>query len=349
MHVDSIPILLCTPYLPFVLFSLEYSIKAGNDHVPPLFTINQVTGEITLTQSLDREKQASYKLAIQATNKENKCHKGRTWVTVVVEDDNDNIPEFPKTRYTAKVAENKAANTLVTLLTATDADFGQNALLKYSISNGDTSGDFRIDNQGRVFTTRPLDFEAKSAYTLTIKASDSGVPSQHNTTTLIISVEDVNESPAFLSNCANDNNCAMSVLENSVTGTSLGSLPATDPDIGKCALVYTITVSDAQGAFTIVSRGFIKNGRVLVREVKVTCQAMVTVKDCGSPALEVSTQLTVTVLDQNDNNPIFSPSTYRAGFYENVQGGTIVTQVTASGRILNNCENLSFLNRLPEL
>ena len=312
-------------------YSFEYSIIAGNDHIPPYFAINKDNGQITLIQSLDREQQASYRLTVLVNNKDNKCHKGRTWVTVIVIDENDNSPKFRLSQYTATVKENQAANTLVTTVTATDADSGNNAKLSFSITAGNSDGHFNIDKDGQVHTTQPLNFETKSSYTMTIQGRDGGSPSRSNTTTLTIKVEDLNEPPVFQKSCARSGSCTMSVAENSARVTVIGDLLATDPDHDNCALTYTITTLDAQGVLTIDNSGSVKTQRVLDREMKESYQALVSVKDCGSPALEISTRLTVEVLDKNDNSPVFSPATYSAGISEDVKAGTTVVEVTATG------------------
>lgn len=76
---------------------------------------------------------------------------------------------------------------------------------------------------------RSLDREQRAEYVLTVVASDHGSPPRSATQLLTVSVADVNdEAPAF-------QQLEYSVLlrENSPPGTSLLTLQATDPDLGK--------------------------------------------------------------------------------------------------------------------
>lgn len=57
-----------------------------------------------------------------------------------VTDVNDNSPQFPPDLQPLDIEENRGIGSIVTRLTATDADRGSNALLSYSILNGDDLG-----------------------------------------------------------------------------------------------------------------------------------------------------------------------------------------------------------------
>lgn len=75
-----------------------------------IFVINENTGDLHVTRSLDRESKASYMLKAQAVNR----HTGyplepETEFIVKVHDINDNEPKFPKEVYTATVPERSNA------------------------------------------------------------------------------------------------------------------------------------------------------------------------------------------------------------------------------------------------
>lgn len=76
---------------------------------------------------------------------------------------------------------------------------------------------------------RPLDREQRAEHVLTVVASDHGSPPRSSTQLLTVSVVDVNdEAPAFPQQEYN-----VILRENSPPGTSLLTLKATDPDLGK--------------------------------------------------------------------------------------------------------------------
>ena len=317
----------------FRLFSLEYSIVEGN--VQGSFSIDKNSGVIKTTRKLDRENRASYRLTVLGRNTRNSCHKGRAVVLVSVDDINDNSPSFAHAQYSATILEGKPANILVTKVTATDNDAGTNAQLTYSITSGNQDKKFVINNKGEVRATQELDFEDTSSYTLRIKVQDGGSPSKSDTTTLTVTVQDVNEHPYFLSQCALNNTCKFSVKENNARNAKLGVIQAKDPD--SCnSVTYKITTEQSQGSnvFAISNTGEITVLSSLDREFKSHYTAVVTAEDCGTPALKVSTRIRVDVLDDNDMSPRFSLNLYRASVHENIAKNSVVLQVIATGKCM---------------
>ena len=59
-------------------------------------------------------------------------------------------------------------------------------------------------------------------------------------------------------------------------------------------------------------------------------QLNITATDGGSPQLSGSTMITIIVVDENDNNPIFSASTYRQNIGENAPEGSVVQILEAA-------------------
>ena len=265
---------------------------------------------------------------------QNKCHKGRAVVLVDVEDINDNSPVFSRAQYTGTVLEEKPAKTLVATVTATDKDTGTNGQLSYSITSGNGDKKFTIDNKGEVRTNQVLNFEDKSSYTLGIKVQDGGQPSRSDTTTLTVIVQDVNEPPYFVKSCARNNTCKFSVKENNNPNAQLGVIQAKDPDTSCSSLTYKITTEQSKNTFAISNSGQITVLSKLDREFKSHYTAVITVQDCGTPALKVSTRIQVEVLDENDMSPRFSLKSYKASVYENIAISSIILQVSASGESL---------------
>lgn len=68
-------------------------------------------GEISLKQALDREKHSMYNFTIVATDNGGKM--GFAKVTVKVQDENDNVPQFLMKEYGANVASNASIGTSV--------------------------------------------------------------------------------------------------------------------------------------------------------------------------------------------------------------------------------------------
>jgi protocadherin-16/23 len=113
------------------------------------FAIELRTGELS-ARALDRETQARYNLVIVA--QDGPGLRGLCNLTVSVEDENDNRPEFGRNGYTGTVREDALPGTPVLTVTATDPDLGPNARLVYSIAN-ETHWLFAIDNRTGLITT----------------------------------------------------------------------------------------------------------------------------------------------------------------------------------------------------
>ena len=178
-----------------------------------------------------------------------------------------------------------------------------------------------------------LNFEAKSKYTLEIKVQDGGQPPKSDTATLAVIVQDVNEPPYFMEACARNNTCKYTVAENNNRNAQLGVIQAQDPDTSCSSLTYKITTEQSQNTkvFAISNSGQISVLSKLDREFKSHYTAVITVQDCGKPALKVSTRIQVEVLDVNDESPTFAFKSYKASAHENIAVASTVLQVSASG------------------
>lgn len=90
-------------------------------------------------------------------------------------DDNDNRPVFEQVPISFELTENPLVNQAVGIVRATDEDVLENAVIVYSGSNDN----FMVDptsGQIRVINPVGLDREMNPTFSLTITASDSGVP-----------------------------------------------------------------------------------------------------------------------------------------------------------------------------
>lgn len=126
-----------------------YSINSGNGGNK--FHLDPKTGELT-AKTLDREVQAKYQLQITAQNRGSTTAGHHCNLTIVVDDENDNNPNFEQSKYEAALSEDVPPGTKVLIAKAHDADVGLNAKITYSLSN-QTENLFQIDNKTGVITT----------------------------------------------------------------------------------------------------------------------------------------------------------------------------------------------------
>ena len=165
-----------------------------------------------------------------------------------------------------------------------------------------------------------------------VRAEDAGIPSMASSTNVHVIISDSNDNtPTF-----NDADYTFFITENQPTGTSVGTVQASDIDNGTHAqLVYSIMSGENSNHFSINPvQGTLYTAVVLDREAVKEYRIKVKASDSAAFPNDLSniTNVYITVLDQNDNNPSFSLSFYNASVPENSQSGTSVTTVTAQDR-----------------
>ncbi|KAG5284012.1 hypothetical protein AALO_G00021980 [Alosa alosa] len=267
------------------------------------FTINPETGVITVTEALDREKQDHYTLTVYAKDGGMPPNFAKATVLISVLDENDNAPVFGRPQHSLEVPENQAPVELC-VLRATDLDTGEGGVLEYRIIAGDPDGDFQLDRvSGALSTSRGLDRESRASYTLEVAAQDRGTPPLSSVTQVQISVLDVNDNtPAFPSASH-----AVDISEDAAEGSLVLEVSASDADDGDNGKIMYFLSQEAGGAFAIdPDTGRVTTAAPLDRERRSSYSFQVVAVDC-SPASprNATTQVTVTVLDVNDNAPFF--------------------------------------------
>lgn len=117
-------------------------MDSTNDH----FSIDELSGIVSLEKTLDRELQASYSLSVKATD-QGALKKLSSVCTVLISvlDINDNPPVFEHREYLATLPENIHLGTEVLQVFAASRDAEANAEITYSIISGNEHGKFSID------------------------------------------------------------------------------------------------------------------------------------------------------------------------------------------------------------
>ncbi|XP_032192355.1 protocadherin alpha-1 isoform X8 [Mustela erminea] len=111
---------------------------------------------------------------------------------------------------------------------------------------------------------------------------------------------------------------------------------AADEDIGTNALLtYTLSPSDyfsldVQAGDELSKSLSLELRKSLDREETPELHLLLTATDGGKPELEGTVQLLITVLDVNDNAPLFAQAGYRVHLLESTANGTLVTTLNAS-------------------
>ncbi|GLH01450.1 Cadherin-related tumor suppressor, partial [Gryllus bimaculatus] len=187
---------------------------------------------------------------------------------------------------------------------------------------------------GEIRTTVVLDREAlrNDRYDLVVLSSQPTYPIE-----VRIQVVDVNDnSPEFP-----EPSISVSFSESAAAGTRLLLDAATDADIGPNGVSddYRIVAGNRDDKFRLVVTEnpsgeitylHLETTGKLDRETCAFYQLNVSARDGGSPPRYGYLQVNVTILDVNDNPPIFDHSDYTVSLNESVPPGTPVLQVMAT-------------------
>lgn len=229
--------------------NVKYSLLSSTD----MFSIDEMTGEVTVTGRLDRETSPRHDLWIEARDQAKLGPQLFSTIdlVVVLQDINDNPPKFVPKVYRIKVPEDVPVGTLLVWLESVDLDLGSGGLVTYNLKNTE-GGIFHLDpSTGALTLERELDFERRPIYNLTVRAVDHGLPRSLSSSCFVeIQVLDVNENlhrPVF-----SEFVYEAGVVEDAAVGTSVVTLTAADKDKGRDGVVrYHIHEGSGLGVFTI--------------------------------------------------------------------------------------------------
>ncbi|NXG28840.1 CAD23 protein, partial [Dromaius novaehollandiae] len=316
---------------------VEYSIIAGD----PLgeFVISPVEGELRVRKDaeLDRENIPFYNLTIAARDRGVPPLSSTILVGVRVLDINDNDPVLLNLPMNLTLSENAPVSSFVTRILAWDADQGPNALLTFDITAGNSEKAFYINSTtGIIYVNRPLDRERVAEYRLTITVKDNPENirnARRDFDLLVISIADENDNhPLFT-----QSSYQAEVMENSPPGTPItvlnGPILALDGDQGSNAAVTYQLLGASPDLFVIDNRTgavSVKSGRVIDREAFPNPHLAFTLVASDVGGLNSTASLRVTILDENDNRPIFQPASVTVRLRENSPPGFSVLRVTAT-------------------
>ncbi|KAM4795846.1 cadherin EGF LAG seven-pass G-type receptor 2 [Rhinophrynus dorsalis] len=307
--------------------TITYQITAGNTR--HRFSISSLAGGrglLTLALPLDYKLERQFILTITASDG---IRSDTARAVVNVTDANTHRPVFQSSHYTVSVREDQPAGTTVVVISATDEDTGENARITYLAEEGLTQ--FAIDpDTGAVTTTTELDYEDQVSYTLAVTAQDNGIPQKSDTTYLEILVTDVNDNPPVFQRTSYRG----SVPEDAPPYTSVLQISATDRDSGLNGRVfYTFAGGDdGDGDFTVeYTSGIVRTLKQLDRENVVQYRLTAYAVDKGHPfPHRTPAEVVVTVLDVNDNAPVFAREELEVTVLENSPLGPPLARITAT-------------------
>jgi len=292
---------------------------------------NGSTVMLILLKELDYEDIDIHQFSILITDDEFEENDVIVQVTIRVTDINEFGPIFGQSLYEINVLQNSSLDTILLDITATDSDGSvNNSLVTYSISPLTSDTPISLDSRTGKITQIGLFTESeKLVYRFTVIARDNGKPSISTGVLLIINIIPQNlNRPRFTQSVIQK-----SVAENSMVGLILLKFDVTDPDVVGKPMVFTIKAGNIDDHFEVLSDGFLRISKLIDREIISSFNLTVGVQDSGSPPLEaeVDAKIYITVLDQNDNSPVFVNSPNQVRILETQQLDEVIAKVTATG------------------
>lgn len=297
------------------------------------FSIDPISGNVTVTEYLDREQQDEYVLKVAAFDG---SWRAETALTITIQDQNDNAPEFEHSYYSFNFLELQSNISLVGQVTANDRDKqGPNSIISYSLQQ--PSDLFSIDPAtGELFSKRTLHYRhshmissPENIYSLIVLAIDNGKPPMYSDCLVNINVVDSNNNaPKF------EQKRYLSPVPSAATiGQKIVQVLAEDEfDFGINAEIdYLIVGGNSAGNFTINKNdGWISANKTLTNGPGEAYKLLVRAVDRGVPPQQDETEVTIIVTGENRHSPVFTALSYQVIVPENEPIGSAILTVTAS-------------------
>lgn len=281
---------------------LTYSIIGlSPENVVLPITIDPNSGVITTNDTLDREFTSQYLIEISVTDGYSTPAKRN--LTLIIQDVNDNNPYFPQALYEKTIYENASINTIVATVVAEDDDSSEFTHISYSFTDGFDHDHFSLHSETGVITTAvSLDWETNSVYTFKVRANDGFGRQSTADATIMVTIADINdEIPQFTGLPY-----YFEVDENSDAGAFVGQVFASSVEEGDHGSAIFSIINTETVPFSIDEiTGIISTTDNLDRENKDIYHLLLTVQDVAPPPHFNTTMAIVTVMDTNDNPPVF--------------------------------------------
>lgn len=313
------------------------------------FAINRSTGVVTVNQPLDRERKEQYNITVVATDSGLQPQSSSAMMVVTILDVNDNSPRSDPPNLDTCVPERSNNSVVVLRLSDNiiDGDLGLNGKIGYEIVR---SVPFTVGFEDGIVnpvSSNMLDREDMDMWVVRFRITDQGgnnsgmvdtSPSAACTAVtndpifidVQICLEDINDNcPIFSQESYN-----VDVLEGTVANAVVFRLFAKDDDAGSNAEVhYTFNTSVPESGLNVFNidsiTGIISTRTLIVDELDLSYRFVVSATDLGMPPCITHVNVTIRIIDSNDNNPICNQTLYEFSVLENVTSPVLVGTVSA--------------------
>ncbi|XP_078787949.1 protocadherin-15 isoform X3 [Oryzias latipes] len=341
------------------LFSnVTYRMKT--ESARQLFSLNSITGELAVLQTLDFEGLAamgmgeSFTFQVEAVDQGGVMPPGQATVTIQIKDMNDFSPIFSQDLYKGMVAPNAEKGTVITTVFAEDQDPPGTpaSIVRYRVDHERSpySGSiFDVEEvTGRVITKVNLNEEPSVTFKLFIIAFDNGEPVKTNSTLVEITVLQPSRIPIF----TEEEYTFSPVRELAPIGTPVGTIFAAAINQ---TIFYSIVGGNELGHFKVNNRtGVISTAKPLDYEnvtsyiLRVQADSLVVVmSNLRVPSKTNTAKVFIEVQDENDHAPVFSRQLYIGGVTEDTKIFSSVLKIVATDKDTGNYSAMAYRLIIP--
>ena len=284
--------------------NLQFSLI---NHTQGVFDIN-INGNLYLNTALDFENTISYSLQVMVVdiNHEDQL-SSTTTITIIVLDVNDNPPDIIVNNTQLFVLTTISVNTTVLEVEAIDIDSNENSEIDLSLSS-DQDVWILVDNEIKL--NQVLVIDESITYYLTITAKDRGTPVLSSTLDIVIITD------PFTIQFEKDQYTAY-ISENVNPGTELTNVTATTS--GPSEIVYSLlndsvlfSIDSLTGTIYSLIRFDFEEEEYFEFQVKATASPTAT------QSVSALTNISVIVINENDNGPYFVNESFEIEVKENI-------------------------------
>lgn len=298
-----------------------------------LFKIDPLSGNVTVNGHLDREQQEEHILKVTAFDG---AWRSETPLTITVQDQNDNAPEFEHSYYSFNFPEFQKKSAYVGQVIATDRDkSGPNSIISYALQK--PSDIFMIDpatgvlSSKRTLHYKHTQYSPENIYSFTVIATDNGKPPMYTECLVNVNIIDANNNePVFLKK-----QYITPVLFGAKYGQRVVQVEARDEhDFGINAEVsYTIVGGNGSNYFSINHNdGWISSSRPVNSEVGQIFELQVKAFDRGIPPQHDEATVIIVVSGENKYAPVFTALSYQVIVPENEPVGSSILTISATDK-----------------
>ncbi|XP_071267202.1 protocadherin gamma-C5-like [Salvelinus alpinus] len=253
---------------------------------------------------LDRESFSEYNIEITATDSGSPPLTTKKTIPVRIIDVNDNSPKFTQSSYDVYLKENGLPGSMLSSVSASDLDFGDNAKISYSILDSKVQGVsvssyvYMNSDNGSIYSMHSFDYETLKVFQILVQAKDHGSPSLSSNTTVHVFLLDQNDNaPAVIyPSTALGSLSHQKMPRSAKAGHLVTKVTAVDADSGHNAWIsYKLAEATDASLFSVNTyTGEVRTKRAVSEQDDSSQRLLIEIKDDGEPVQ--SSTVTVAIL-----------------------------------------------------